>query len=186
MLFKYYESRKDIILTAKKNAMQKILKFSFYSSIGSYLPSFGNSVNFERLLLAMVSSLAKVYARNLSKEEAKLLVKNELEYKENIINNSKTNSWKETIINLVSIPCSFICWPMGLGCFLFCGSLWYYRTYKFGVKESETFAKELKNSIPIYLFFLSLHFNLGFESLYTLKEKYYKMYNNAVPTVKNG
>ena len=159
MLFKYYESRKDIILTAKKNAMQKILKFSFYSSIGSYLPSFGNSVNFERLLLTMVSSLAKVYARNLSKEEAKLLVKNELEYKENIINNSKTNSWKETIINLVSIPCSFICWPMGLGCFLFCGSLLYYRTYKFRVKESETFAK-LKNSILFLFIYFSFLFIL--------------------------
>ncbi len=132
----------------------------------------------------MVSSLAKVYVRNLTKEEAKLLVKNVLEYKENIINNSKSNLWKETIINLVSIPCLFICWP--IGCFLFCGSLLYYKTYKFGVQESEKFAKELENSIPIYLFFLSLHFNLGIENFYTLKEKYYKMYNNAAPTVKNG
>lgn len=186
MLFKYYKSRKDIILAAKKNAMQKIIKFSFYSSIGSYLPSFGSSKNFERLLLAMVSSLAKVYARNLSKDEAKLLVKNVLDHKENIVNNYKTNSWKDTIIILVSIPCSFICWPMGLGCFLFCGSIYYYNTYKFGVEESENFAKQLENSIPLYLFFLSLHFNLGIESLYTLKEKYYKMYNNAAPIVKNG
>ena len=59
-----------------------VIKCSFYNSIYSYLPSFGNSSNIERLLWAMTTSLAKVYARSLTKEEAKAIVKKELEKKE--------------------------------------------------------------------------------------------------------
>ena len=81
MIFKVYKSRKDIISSAKKAAMKKIIKFSFYNSIASYFPSFGNSDNVERLLCAMTTSLAKVYARNLMKEEAKVYVDIELKKK---------------------------------------------------------------------------------------------------------
>ena len=81
MLFKVYKSRKDIISHAKKMAMKKIIKFYFYNSIESYLSSFGNSSNTEKLLYAMTTSLAKVYARNLTKNEAKAIVDLELKKK---------------------------------------------------------------------------------------------------------
>ena len=185
MLFKVYKSRKDIISSAKKAAMKKIIKFSFYSSIGSYLPSFGNSSNFERLLCAMATSLAKVYARNLSKAEAKVLVDLELEKKEEKIKNSQTNSISKTILTAISIPLTFICWPLGLGTFLFCSNISWILNYKIGVKISERMAKELEQCIPLYLFVLSVSFNQGIESLKTIKEKYADIYqnkNNAAPT----
>ena len=59
ILFKVYKSRKDIISSAKKAAMKKIIKFSFYSSVGSYLPSLVNSANMERILCAMTTSILK-------------------------------------------------------------------------------------------------------------------------------
>ena len=185
MLFKVYKSRKDIISSAKKAAMKKIIKFSFYSSIGSYLPSFGNSSNIERLLCAMTTSLAKVYARNLTKAEAKALVDLELKKKEEKIKNSQTNSIKRTILTTISIPLTFICWPVGLGTFLFCSNMYAITIYKLGVIISERMAKELEQCIPLYLFVLSVSFNQGIESLKTIKEKYANIYqnkNNAAPT----
>jgi len=108
MLFRVYKSRKDIISSAKKRAMQKIIKFSLYSTVGIYLPSFGNSSNVERLSCAMVSSLAKVYAKNLSRDEAKTLVNSILKRKEEIINNSDTNSIGRTIWGFICLPLAFI------------------------------------------------------------------------------
>ena len=70
MLFKVYKSRKDIILNAKNQAMKKVLKFAIYSPFLIYVPSFGKVDNYERLYLAMTSSIAKVYARKLSKKRS--------------------------------------------------------------------------------------------------------------------
>ena len=178
MLFKVYKSRKDIISHAKKMAMKKIIKFCFYNSIGSYLPSFGNASNTEKLLCAMTTSLAKVYARNLTKNEAKTIVELELKKKEDQLKNSKTNSWGRTILTIISIPLTFVCWPVGLGVFLFCGNISWFLNYKIGVKISERMAKELELCIPLYLFELSISFNKGIESFKTIKEKYDKIYNN--------
>ena len=182
MLFRVYKSRKDIISSAKKAALKKIIKFSFYNSICSYLPSFGNSCNVERLLCAMTTSLAKVYARNLTKEEAKAIVEMELEKKEQKITNSSTNSLSRTVLKMISIPLSFICWPVGLGTFLVCGNISWILNYKIGVIISDRMAKELEKGIPLYLFGLSLSFNQGIESLKIIKEKYadiYKTKNDA-------
>ena len=178
MLFKVYKSRKDIISHAKKMAMKKIIKFCFYNSIGSYLPSFGNSSNTEKLLCAMTTSLAKVYARNLTKNEAKAIVDFELKKKEEKLKASKTNSFGRTILSIISIPLTFICWPVGLGFFFIFGNLCWFLNYKIGVKISENMAKELEQCIPIYLFSLSISFNQGIESLKTMKEKYGKIYQN--------
>ena len=52
----------------------------------------------------MTTSLAKVYTRNLTKEEAKSIVKKELEKKERKITNSKTNSLSRTVLQMISIP----------------------------------------------------------------------------------
>ena len=184
MLFKVYKSRKDIISSAKKNAMKKIIKFSFYSSIGSNLPSIGNSSNSERLLCAMASSLAKVYARNLTKAEAKVLVEFQLKRKENIINNSETNSLRQTVEAAVTLPILFVCWPIGLGVLFLSGSLNWFVNYKIGVSMSENFAKELEECIPIYLFTLAISFNKGIDSLKIIKEKYDKIYkDNAAPSL---
>ena len=178
MLFKVYKSRKDIISSAKKAAMKKIIKFSFYSSIGSYLPSFSNSSNSERLLCAMTTSLAKVYARNLTKAEAKAIVEIELKKKEEEIKNSNTNSVSRTILTIISIPLTFICWPVGLGTFLLCSNLYWIINYKIGIIISDRMAKELEEGIPLYLFALSISFNQGIESLKTIKEKYANIYTN--------
>ena len=111
MLFKVYKSRKDIIVSAKKIAMKKIIKFTFYASLGSYLPSFGNAMNFERLLLAMISSLSKVYARNLSKEEAKAIVEYELEKKEKSLKETMANELEQCIpLYLFHLDLAFILW----------------------------------------------------------------------------
>ena len=83
--------------------MKKIIKFSFYNSICSYLPSFGNSSHIERLLCAMTTSLAKIYGRNLTKEEAKAIVEKELEKKEQKITNSNINSLSRTVLKMISI-----------------------------------------------------------------------------------
>ena len=89
MLFKVYKSRKDIISHAKKMGMKTIIKYCFYSSIGSYLPSFGNSLNCVKFICEMTTSLVKVYGKYLTKDEAKALVEYELKKKRNFIKKFK-------------------------------------------------------------------------------------------------
>ena len=185
MLFRVYKSRKDIISSAKKRAMQKIIKFSLYSTVGAYLPSFGNSSNVERLSCAMASSLAKVYAKNLSKDEAKTFVDSILKRKEEIINNSDTNSIGRTIWRFICLPLAFISWPAGLCTFFVCNLIGI-KIYKLGVELSNNLAKDLEGNIPFYLFSLAISFNKGIESLKTMKENYNIFYikekSNAAPT----
>ena len=178
MIFKVYKSRKDIISSAKKAAMKKIIKFSFYNSIASYFPSFGNSDNVERLLCAMTTSLAKVYARNLMKEEAKVYVDIELKKKEERLSNSQTNTIGKTILKSIAIPLTFICWPVGLGTFLYVCNYSWYQNYKIGIRISNRMAEELEKNIPLYLYMLSESFNKGIESLKIMKEKYIDIYNS--------
>ena len=158
--------------------MKKIIKFSFYASLTSYLPSFGNAINIERLLLAMTTSLSKVYARNLTNEEAKAIVTFELQKKEERLQETKSNSLFKTIFAFISIPLSFICWPIGLAGFLICSNIAMITIYKIGKKISEQMAEELEQCIPLYLFQLSISFNLGIKSLSDMKDKYSKIYKN--------
>ena len=176
MLFKVYKSRKDIILSAKKRALKKIIKFSLYSSVGGYLPSFGKTSNLERLYCAMVTSLAKVYAKNLTKNEAKTIVDIELKKKDEQLKQSNSNSITRTILTFISIPLTFICWPVGLCSFFVCSNIYGIKIYKMGVNISNKMAKELEICIPVYLFILAESFNEGIESLKTIKEKYSKLY----------
>lgn len=178
MLFKVYKSRKDIISSAKKQAMKKIMKFTFYASIASYLPSFGNAINLERLLCAMATSLSKVYARNLTKEEAKAFVSYDLQKKEERLKETKSNSIFKTIYSFIYIPLSFICWPIGLATFLICSNISMITIYKVGKRISQKMAEELEQNIPLYLFQLSISFNLGIKSLSDMKDKYSKLYIN--------
>ena len=178
MLFKVYKSRKDIISSAKKAAMKKIIKFSFYNSIASYFPSFGNSDNIERLVCAMTTSLAKVYARKLMKEEAKVYVDIELKKKEEILKNSQTNTMGKTIFKSIAIPLTFICWPIGLGTLLYICNYSWYQNYKIGISISNRMAEELEKNIPTYLYMLSISFNEGIESLKIMKEKYTDIYKS--------
>ncbi len=178
MLFKVYKSRKDIITSAKKEATKKIIKFAFYSSFGSYLPSFGNSLNIERLLCAMTTSLAKVYAKKLTKNEAKAIVECELKKKEERIKNSQTNSVARTIMTIIAIPLTFICWPVGLCTFFIFSNISAYFIYKIGNNISNSMAQTLEYCIPFYLFSIAIAFNKGIASLKNIKEKYAKIYND--------
>ncbi len=129
---------------------------------------------------------SKVYARNLTKAEAKAIVDYELKKKEKKIKKSQTNSITRTIVTTMVIPLTFVCWPVGLVGFLLLGNLYWIANYKIGISISERMAKELEKCIPLYLFVLSQSFNEGIESLKTINEKYNNIYkNNAAPLHKN-
>ena len=126
----------------------------------------------------MTTSLAKVYARNLMKEEAKVYVDIELKKKEERLSNSQTNTIGKTILKSIAIPLTFICWPVGLGTFLCVCNYSWYQNYKIGIRISNRMAEELEKNIPLYLYMLSESFNKGIESLKIMKEKYIDIYNS--------
>jgi len=133
-------------------------------------------MNFERLILAMISSLSKVYARNLSKEEAKVIVEYELQKKEKRLKETNSNSLFKTIVSIICIPLTFVCWPIGLAGFLIISNFSMVMLYKIGKKINDKMANELEQCIPLYLFQLSVDFNLGIKSLKDMKDKYSSIY----------
>ena len=164
MLFKVYKSRKDIILNAKNQAMKKVLKFAMYSPFLIYVPSFGKLDNIDRLYLAMISSIAKVYARKLSKEEALKLVKNTLKDKKEKIENGKKTKYDSFKGILTSIA-ALILFPLTIVLTLIGGSVLGIFVYKNGKIINEQFSKELEQTIPLYLFLQSISFNIGINCL---------------------
>ena len=165
LLFKVYKSRKDIIMNAKTQAMKKILKFAIYSPFLVYVPSFGKANNIHRIYLAMISSIAKVYARKLSKEEALKLVNNSLENKKEEIEKNGTNTKFDSFIGILGSICAVIAWEVAIVGTLIGGSIIGMYVYKKGKKINEQFSKELEQTIPLYLFLQSISFNKGIDSL---------------------
>ena len=164
MLFKVYKSRKDIILNAKNQAMKKVLKFAIYSPFLIYVPSFGKLDNIDRLYLAMISSIAKVYARKLSKEEALKLVKNTLKDKKEKIENGKKTKY-DTFDGILHSIAALIFFPLTIVLTLIGGSVLGIFVYKNGKIINEQFSKELEQTIPLYLFLQSISFNIGINCL---------------------
>ena len=175
LLFKLYKSRKDIIINAKTQTMKKILKFSIYAPLLIYVPDFGKANNIERMYFAMTTSIAKVYARNLTKEEALKLVKLYLDNKKEEIKNGTNTKFKSffgillSIIAIIYLPYTII-WTLIFGSFL--GP----RVYKYGISVNEHLSKEFEENIPLYLFVQSISFNDGIDSLKVISQQ------NKIPT----
>ena len=184
ILFRVYKSRKDIIINANTQAMKKVLKFAIYAPFIIYVPSFGKAHNSERFYLAMISSIAKVYARNLSKEEALLLVKNNLDYKKEIIEKHGTNTKFESIFGIFGAICAVIYWEITIVYTLIFGSMIGVMVYKFGKKVNEKFSKDFEQSIPLYLYFQSNFFNYGISSLNEIYKQNKNDKNSAAPPIK--
>ena len=152
-------------MNAKTQAMKKILKFAIYSPFLVYVPSFGKANNIHRIYLAMISSIAKVYARKLSKEEALKLVNNSLENKKEEIEKNGTNTKFDSFIGILGSICAVIAWEVAIVFTLIGGSIIGMYVYKKGKKINEQFSKELEQTIPLYLFLQSISFNKGIDSL---------------------
>ena len=131
--------------------MKKALKFAKYSPFLIYVPSFGKVNNMERLYLAMTLSIAKVYARKLSKKEALMLINNTLDKKNKIENlkNTKFDSFDWIITSI----CGIISFTITIIFTLIGGSILGTKVYKNGKIINEKFSKELEQTIPLYLFF---------------------------------
>ncbi len=184
ILFRVYKSRKDIIINAKTKAKKKILKFAIYAPFLIYVPSFGKAENMQRIYLAMISSIAKVYARNLTKEEALIIVKDNLDYKKEEIEKHGTNTKFKSFLGILLSICAVICWEVTIVCTLIFGSVMGIEIYKSGKKANDIFSKDFEQSIPRYLYFQSMSLNYG---IYSLKEIYYQNKNDknsAPPPIK--
>ena len=164
--------------------MKKVLKFAIYAPFLIYVPSFGKAHNMQRIYLALISSIAKVYARNLTKEEALLIVKSNLDYKKEEIEKHGTNTKLKSFFGVLVSICAVIYWEITIVCTLVFGSVIGVLVYKFGKKVNERFSKDLEQSIPLYLFFQSMAFNYGICSLKEIYNQNKNDKNSAAPPIK--
>ncbi len=173
-LFNCYKSRKDIILNAKNKAKKKILKFAICSPFLLYAPSIGKADNYQRIYLAMVSSMAKVYARKLTNKEALKLVNENLDFKDDEIKTHGTNTkFKTILMGILSPICFILAWETFIVCSLLFGSILGIKLYKLGKKVNKKLSEDFeKKDIPFYLFKQSLFLNIGINSLKELSFKF--------------
>ena len=132
----------------------------------------------------MISSIAKVYARNLTKEEALIIVKDNLDYKKEEIEKHGINTKFKSFLGILVSICAVIYWEATIVCTLIFGSLIGVKIYKCGKKANEIFSNDFEQSIPRYLYFQSMSLNYG---ICSLKEIYYQNKNDknsAPPPIK--
>ena len=184
ILFKEYKSKKDIIINAKAQATKKMLKFSIYAPLLIYVPSFGKAHNIHRMYLAMTTSIAKVYARNLSKEEALLLVEGNLKFKKEEIEKHGTNTKFKSFIGILLSIDAIIVFPITILCTIIFGSIIGKRVYNYGKKINEQLSEEFEKSIPLYLYYQSISFNYGICSLKEIYDKNKNDKSSAPPPIK--
>ena len=187
ILFKEYKSKKDIIINAKAQAMKKVLKFSIYAPLLIYVPSFGKAHNVHRIFLAMTTSIAKVYARNLSKEEAVQLVENNLAFKKEEIEKHGTNTKFNSFVKILLLIDAIFLYPIAILCVLctiIFGSFLGKRVYNYGKKINEELSKDFEKSIPIYLYNQSMSFNYGICSLKAIYDQNKNNKSSAPPPIK--
>ena len=132
----------------------------------------------------MISSIAKVYARNLSKEEALLLVKSNLDYKKEEIEKHGTNTKFKSFLGILISICAVIGWEITIVCTLIFGSVIGITLYIFGKKVNEKLSKDFEQSIPLYLYFQSTSFNYGICSLKEIYKQNINDKNSAAPPIK--
>ncbi len=91
----------------------------------------------------MTSSIAKVYARKLSKEEALRLVNYSLGNKKEDIEKNGINTKFKSFVGILKSICAVIAWEVAIVCALIGGSIIGMKVYKNGKKINEQFSNDI-------------------------------------------